>query len=129
MLLQCKNANREKVTSTASEKPMSLFHSSPEVVSAAWSCIDSLSGFLQQDCFINVITTPVSAAQTTADCTPLRAGSNLPLCLENIQYFHKQPPSTTQQTLPAPCYGLEIKKKKEEKIPCLDSGAKLRNVA
>lgn len=70
-----------------------------------------------------------SSADTTADCTPLRAGSNLPLCLENIQYFHKQPPSTTQRTLPTPRYGLEIKKKKEEKIPCWDSGAKLWNVA
>lgn len=81
VLFQCKNTNREKETSTASEKPMSLFHSSPEVVSAAWNCTDSLSGFLQQDCFINVITTPVSAAQTQLRTAYLSEQEAISLCV------------------------------------------------
>jgi len=81
VLFQCKNTNREKETSTASEKPMSLFHSSPEVVSAAWNCTDSLSGFLQQDCFINVITTPVSAAQTQLRTAHLSEQEAISLCV------------------------------------------------
>lgn len=79
--------------------------------SAAWSCTDSIRIFTARRLYQYNNYTCFSSADITADCTPLRAGSNLPSCLENIQYFHKQPPSTTRQTLPTPCYALEIEKK------------------
>lgn len=81
--------------------------------SAARSCTNSIRIFTARLLYQCNNYTCLSSADITADCMPLRAGSNLPLCLENIQYFHKHHQAQLSKHFQLHAMLQKLKKKKK----------------